>query len=57
MNRMQEKYQKEVVPALRKAFMYKNVMQVPHIEKIVVNIGLGGKPWTIRKCWKRRWAT
>jgi len=43
MNRMQEKYQKEVVAALRKAFMYKNIMQVPHIEKIVVNIGLGGE--------------
>jgi large subunit ribosomal protein L5 len=40
---MQEKYQKEVVAALRKAFMYKNIMQVPHIEKIVVNIGLGGE--------------
>jgi large subunit ribosomal protein L5 len=40
---MQEKYQKEVVSALRKAFMYKNIMQVPHIEKIVVNIGLGGE--------------
>jgi large subunit ribosomal protein L5 len=43
MNRMQEKYQKEAVPALRKAFQYKNVMQVPHIEKIVLNIGLGGE--------------
>jgi large subunit ribosomal protein L5 len=43
MNRMQEKYQKDVVPALRKAFQYKNVMQVPHIEKVVVNIGLGGE--------------
>ncbi len=43
MNRTQEKYQKEVVAALRKAFLYKNVMQVPHIEKIVVNIGLGGE--------------
>jgi large subunit ribosomal protein L5 len=43
MNRMQERYQKEVVPALRKAFQYANAMQVPHIEKIVVNIGLGGE--------------
>ncbi len=42
MNRMQERYKKEVVPALRKAFQYKNIMQVPHIEKVVVNIGLGG---------------
>jgi large subunit ribosomal protein L5 len=43
MNRMQERYQKEVVSALLKAFQYKNIMQVPHIEKIVVNIGLGGE--------------
>ena len=43
MNRMQERYQKEVMPALLKAFQYKNVMQVPHIEKVVVNIGLGSE--------------
>jgi large subunit ribosomal protein L5 len=43
MNRMQERYQKEVMPALRKAFEYKNVMQVPHIVKVVVNIGLGSE--------------
>jgi large subunit ribosomal protein L5 len=41
MNIMQDKYNKEVVPALRKAFDLKNVMQVPRIEKVVVNIGLG----------------
>ena len=41
MNRMQEQYQKEVAPALYKEFNFKNVMQVPRIEKIVVNIGLG----------------
>ncbi len=41
MNRLREKYQKEIVPALRKAFQYKNVMQVPRVEKVVVNIGLG----------------
>lgn len=41
MNRMQERYQKEVTPALLKAFGYKNVMQVPRIAKVVVNIGLG----------------
>jgi large subunit ribosomal protein L5 len=41
MNRLQEKYQKETVPALIKAFEYKNVMQVPRIEKVVLNIGLG----------------
>jgi len=41
MNRMQEKYNNEVVPALRKAFDLKNVMQVPRIQKVVVNIGMG----------------
>jgi len=41
MNRMQERYKKEVVPALRKAFDFKNIMQVPRVQKIVVNIGLG----------------
>ncbi len=41
MNRMKESYQKEVVPALQKAFEYGNVMEVPRIQKVVVNIGLG----------------
>ncbi len=41
MNRMQERYQKETVPALQKAFAYKNFMQVPRITKVVLNIGLG----------------
>ncbi|MEP7137041.1 MAG: 50S ribosomal protein L5 [Chloroflexota bacterium] len=41
MNRMQETYNNEVIPALRKAFDFKNIMQVPHIEKIVINIGMG----------------
>jgi large subunit ribosomal protein L5 len=41
MNRMQEKYNKEVVPALRKSFDFKNIMQVPRIHKVVVNIGMG----------------
>src|SRR6186997_3583822 len=41
MNRLREKYQKEVVPALQKEFGYKNVMAVPKIEKVVVNMGLG----------------
>jgi len=38
---MQEKYNSQVVPALRKAFDMKNVMQVPRIQKVVVNIGMG----------------
>jgi large subunit ribosomal protein L5 len=40
---MQERYQKEAVPALLKAFQYKNVMQVPRITKVVLNIGLGSE--------------
>jgi large subunit ribosomal protein L5 len=43
MNRMQERYQKEVVQSLVKAFEYKNIMQVPRIEKVVLNIGLGSE--------------
>jgi large subunit ribosomal protein L5 len=41
MTRLKAKYQKEVVPALQKEFGYKNVMAVPRIEKVVVNMGLG----------------
>lgn len=41
MNRMQEHYKKDVAPALLKSFDFKNVMQIPRIEKVVVNIGLG----------------
>ena len=41
MTRLKEKYQKDVVPALQKEFGYKNIMAVPKIHKIVVNMGLG----------------
>jgi large subunit ribosomal protein L5 len=41
MNRMQELYKNEVAPALFKSLNLKNVMQVPAIDKIVLNIGLG----------------
>ncbi len=41
MSRLKEKYQKEVVPALTKEFGYKNVMAVPKVQKVVVNMGLG----------------
>jgi large subunit ribosomal protein L5 len=41
MSRLRERYEKEVVPALKKEFGYKNVMAVPKIEKVVVNMGLG----------------
>ncbi len=40
-NRLKERYGAEVVPALTKHFEYRNPMQVPRLEKIVVNIGLG----------------
>ncbi len=39
--RLREKYLNEVVPALRKEFSYSNVMQVPSVHKIVINIGMG----------------
>ena len=41
MNRLKEKYNKEIVPNLKEKFSYKSVMQVPRLEKIVVNIGAG----------------
>ncbi|MEH7452079.1 50S ribosomal protein L5 [Gottfriedia acidiceleris] len=41
MNRLVEKYQKEITPALVSKFNYKSVMQVPKIEKIVINMGVG----------------
>ncbi|MFN2120368.1 MAG: 50S ribosomal protein L5 [Anaerolineales bacterium] len=41
MNRMRERYQKEIAPALVKSFELGNVMQVPRITKVVVNIGAG----------------
>ncbi len=41
MPRMQERYRQEIVPALMKEFGYDNVMQVPRLTKISVNIGLG----------------
>ena len=41
MNRLKEKYTKEIVPSLREEFNYSNVMEVPKLDKIVINIGLG----------------
>jgi large subunit ribosomal protein L5 len=41
MNRLKEKFIKEITPALMSKFNYKSVMQVPKIEKIVVNMGVG----------------
>ncbi|MBI3494137.1 MAG: 50S ribosomal protein L5 [Acidobacteria bacterium] len=41
MSRLKDRYKQEVVPALQKEFGYKNVMAVPKIHKVVVNMGLG----------------
>ena len=41
MSRMQEKYTSEVAPALMEKFGYKSTMQIPKLEKIVINIGMG----------------
>ncbi len=41
MNRLQEKYRKEVVPGLQKEFQFKSAMQVPKLDKIVINICVG----------------
>jgi large subunit ribosomal protein L5 len=41
MSRLKDKYQSEVIPALKKEFGYSNVMAIPKITKVVVNMGLG----------------
>ncbi len=41
MSRMQVKYKEEVAPALMSKFSYKSPMQIPRLEKVVINIGLG----------------
>ncbi|HXW08230.1 MAG TPA: 50S ribosomal protein L5 [Vicinamibacterales bacterium] len=41
MSRLRERYEKDVVPALRKEFGYSNVMAIPRVQKVVVNMGLG----------------
>jgi large subunit ribosomal protein L5 len=41
MNRLKEKYRKETMPAMMKAFSYTNVNQVPRVEKIIVSMGVG----------------
>lgn len=41
MERLQEQYNKQIAPALQKEFGFKNVMQVPKIEKVVINVGVG----------------
>jgi large subunit ribosomal protein L5 len=39
--RLKEKYQKEIIPAMMQKFNYKNIMEIPRLEKVVVNIGMG----------------
>ncbi len=41
MSRLKDKYKAEVAPAMMAKFGYKNVMQIPHLDKIVINMGLG----------------
>jgi large subunit ribosomal protein L5 len=41
MPRLREKYVKEVIPNMMKEFSYKNIMEVPRVQKVVVNVGLG----------------
>ena len=40
-SRLQEKYSNEVIPALMEKFQYKNIMEVPKLEKVVLNVGIG----------------
>lgn len=39
--RLNERYKTEIIPALMKKFNYKSVMQVPRVEKVIINMGLG----------------
>ena len=41
MTRLQEKYEKEIISAMMEKFGYKNIMEVPRLEKIVINMGVG----------------
>ena len=41
MARLKEKYVKEIMPALQKEFGYTNVMAIPKLDKVIINIGLG----------------
>jgi large subunit ribosomal protein L5 len=41
MSQLKERYQKEIIPNLMKLYGYNNIMQVPHLDKVVISIGLG----------------
>ena len=52
---LKEQYEKEIVPAMMKKFNYKSVMEVPRLEKIILNVGLGDtrdNPKTLEGCVK-----
>ena len=49
MHRLYELYKNEVAPALKREFAFRNVMEVPRIEKVVVNIGVGSETQTDSK--------
>jgi len=40
-SRLREKYSKEVIPGLMEKFQYKNIMEVPKLEKVIINMGIG----------------
>ncbi|HXB97443.1 MAG TPA: 50S ribosomal protein L5 [bacterium] len=46
--RLHDKYKKEVVPVLTKDFGLKNIMEVPKVEKVVINVGMGGASQNIK---------
>ena len=51
MSRLKEQYTNEIMEAMMKKFGYKNIMQVPKLEKIVINMGVGeAKEKTLRCC-------
>ena len=53
-SRLKERYKNEVVPAMMEQFQYKNVMEVPKLHKIVINMGVteakeNAKLWKVRR--------
>ena len=50
MSRLKEQYTNEIMEAMMKKFGYKNIMQVPKLEKIVINMGVGEAKEEAREC-------
>ncbi len=48
-SRLKGKYLKEIAPALKKEFSFTNLMQIPKLSKVVVNIGVGGAVQDIKE--------